>query len=94
MSEIKNGIIEAYIAAREEITKEEQSIKTDDPNTVAALLVLANEISGAKEELKRIAQVLGAEELAKAKIAQSDVPDNMLALLTALRGTTEPIIPS
>ena len=87
MSEINNGIIEAYITAREEITKEEQSIKTDDPNTVAALLVLANEIGGVQEVLKRIAQVLGAEELARAKIAQSDVPSNMLALLAALRAT-------
>ena len=87
MSTINNKIIEAYIATRDEIAKEDQSIKPDDPNTVAALLVLAAELNGAHEELRRIAQVLGAEELAKAKIAQSDVPDNMLALLTALKAT-------
>ena len=87
MSEINNKIIETYTAALNEITKQEQAIKPNDPSTVAALLVLANEISGAQEELKRIAQVLGAEEMADSKIAQSDTPSTMLSLLTALKAT-------
>ena len=85
MSKINNKIIEAYIAARDEVIKDNQSMIPDDPCTVAALLVLANEISGAHEELRRIAQVLGAEELASSKIAQSDTPNTMLSLLTALK---------
>lgn len=88
MSKINNKIIEAYTAARDEIIKEDQAIKPDDPCTVAALLVLAAEVNGAHEELKRIAQVLGADELANSKIAQSDTPNTMLSLLTALKATT------
>ena len=87
MSKTNNNIIEAYTATRDEII-ENQSIIPDDPSTVAAILVLAAELNGAHEELRRIAQVLGADELANSKIAQSDVPSNMLALLAALKATT------
>ncbi|MFZ0268826.1 RebB family R body protein [Caulobacter sp.] len=38
-----------------------------------------------------VMQLYGAASEAAAKIAQSDVPDNMLSLLTALRASTGPI---
>ena len=87
MSETNSKVIEAYVATRDEITKETQTIIPDDPCTVAAILTLAAQFSEASENLKQIAQVLGIEDMTNSKIAQSDTPDTMLSLLTALKAT-------
>ncbi len=90
MSKKNREIIKAFMAIRDELNKgkKSKSIKQNDPDTVAAMLVLASEISRANKELKRIGRVLGTEQNGSSKIAQSDVPDNMLALLTALKATS------
>lgn len=86
MSQIDIEILDAFTAARASILRDEMSAAPAS-ESVAALLVMAAELKGAKEQLGRIADVLGAAETGSEKIAQSDVPDNMLALLTALKAT-------
>lgn len=63
------------------------SAEIGEIGTKTALLVLAGELRGIKIELGRIARVLGADSTPSSKVSQSDVPDNMLALLAALKAT-------
>ena len=88
MSKIDFKLIEAFQVVREEILSSEGgAAETGDVDTAAAILVLASELNGARDELKRIAQVLGADEMDNQKMAQSDTPSTMLSLLTALKAT-------
>lgn len=84
MSKTMLPVVESYLAIRNELIDSTKIEGSDEPDTVAAILLLAEELRGTKNELSRIAQVLGAGVTAEGKIAQSDVPDNMLSLLAAL----------
>lgn len=90
MSKTDAEILKSYISIREKIIKESKlkSSKQNDTDTVAAILVLASELRGTQKELKRIAKMLGADLVESSKLENSDVPNNMLALLSALRAST------
>ena len=90
MSKKNREIIKSFISMRDDIIKGKKLkiTKQNDPNMVAAMLVMASELRAAKKELKRIGRVLGTEQKETSNIAQSDVPDNMLALLSALKAVS------
>ena len=82
-----SSILDSFLAIQSELVSCKDS---KDLNMTAATLVLATQIKNLHNDLNRIAKVLGADQLESSKIAQSDTPDTMLSLLTALKATQSP----
>ena len=87
MNNLETTLIASFYQLRETLIND--GADSSDLSIAAAILVLADQIKCAQGELNRIAQVLGADFVKAKEIAQSDVPDNMLSLLSALKATTQ-----